>query len=77
MTIKLGKIVTYFDGFLPKKSHDPSITWSLEKLKPFYLYYQSAHGYQTWQDGNLPWWALSYKVASNFDHVVFWDHGTN
>ena len=27
---------------------------SSDKLKPFYLYYHKAYGYQTWQDNVLP-----------------------
>ena len=39
------------------------------KLKTLYLHYNSSFGHQTWQDGNLLWWA--------FDQVVLRDHGTN
>ena len=28
MATKLGKMVTYHDGLLAMKSHDPLITWS-------------------------------------------------
>ena len=45
-----------------------------KKLKSLYLHYQSAYGHHTWQDGNLPWWALAYKVTWPFNHVVLWDH---
>ena len=27
-----------------------------DQLKQLYLHYQSAYGYQAWEDGNLPWW---------------------
>ena len=30
MVTKLGRMVTYLDGILPLKSHDPLITWSSE-----------------------------------------------
>ena len=30
MATKLGRMVTYLDGLLPIKSHDPLITWSCE-----------------------------------------------
>ena len=50
---------------------------SRDKLKPLYLHYHSTYGHQTWQDGNLPWWAPAYKVTWFFDHVVFWDIVTN
>ena len=46
-------------------------------LKLLNLHYHIAYGHQTWQDGNLPWWARAYKVAWPFDHVVLLDHMTN
>ena len=49
---------------------------SRDKLKTC-LHYQSAYVHQTWQDGNLPWWASGHKVALPFDHVVLQDHVTN
>ena len=50
---------------------------SRDKLKSSYLHYHSAHGHQTWQDDDLPWWAPAYKVASwPFDYVVLQDHVT-
>ena len=30
MATKLGRMVTYFDGIIPIKSHDPVITWSCD-----------------------------------------------
>ena len=50
---------------------------SREILKSLYIHYYSAYGYQTWQDGNLPWWAPAYKVTWPFDHMVLQDHVTN
>ena len=47
------------------------------KLKTLYLHYQGLYGYQTWPDGNLPWWAPAHKVKWPFDHVVLWNHVTN
>ena len=44
---------------------------SHDKLKTLYLYYQSAYGYQTWQDGNLPWWVPAHKFKWPFDYVDF------
>ena len=32
--------------------------------------YHSAYGYQTRQDGELPWVAPALKVTQPFDHVV-------
>ena len=47
------------------------------KLKTLYLHQQSACGQQTWQDGNLPWWAPVNKVTWVSDHVVLEDDVTN
>ena len=46
------------------------IVRSCDKLKSVYLHYHSAYGYQTWQDGNLPWWAPAHKVTWLFDRMV-------
>ena len=35
-----------------------------------HLHYQSAFGHQTWQYGNLPWWAPLHKTVWSFYHVV-------
>ena len=40
---KLGRVVTYYEGLLPKKSQDALIIISL-----------SAYGQQTCQSGDLP-----------------------
>ena len=66
-------------------SHSNSCTslWSCnflkspDKLKTFYLHYQSACSHQTWQDFNLLWWATAHKVTWHFDHVVLEDQLTN
>ena len=50
---------------------------SCDKIKPLYFHYQSAYGYQTWQDGKLPWWARVFKVTFPFAHVILWDHLIN
>ena len=50
---------------------------SCGKPKTLYLHYQGLYGYQTWSDGNLPWWAPAHKVKWPFDHVVLWNHVTN
>ena len=49
---------------------------SCDKWKP-YLHNQSAYGYQTFQDGNVPWLAPALKVTWPFDHVVLGDHVRN
>ena len=45
------------------------IAWSLRSLKT-YLHYHSAYGHRTGQDGNLPWWAPTYKNTLPFDYLV-------
>ena len=34
-----------------------------DRLKTFHLNFQSAYGYQTCQDGNLPSWSPTIKVT--------------
>ena len=57
MPTKLGKLVTNFEELLPIMLCDLLVIWSSEiacdKLKPLYLHYHSAYGYQTWHDGHL------------------------
>ena len=43
---------------------------SCDKQKPLYLYYKSAYGHQTWQDGNLPWRAPNHK-----SQMTIWSYG--
>ena len=50
---------------------------SSDKLKSLYLHYQSAYGYHTWQESNLPCWTLAYKIAWSFDYVVLRNYITN
>ena len=50
---------------------------SRDKLNTLYYHYQNPYGYQTWQDGSLPWKALSNTVSWLFDHVALQDHVTN
>ena len=47
------------------------------KIRPLYFHNQSVYGYQTWQNGNLPWWARAYKLTLPFDHVILWDQVIN
>ena len=49
---------------------------SRNKLKILYLYNHSAYGYQTWQDGILPWCTPAHKVTRPFDYVFLWYHVT-
>ena len=49
---------------------DASTSISCDKLKALYLPYQSVYGHQTWQGGNLPWWAPAHKGKWPFDLVI-------
>ena len=51
--------------------------WSLDKLKPVSLHYQSSYSHQTLQDGNLLWCAPTHKFTWPLFHVVLQDHMTN
>ena len=45
---KLGKKVTYLEGLLPNKSHEPwshVLTRSRDKLKQLYLHYHKVYGH--------------------------------
>ena len=49
MTIEFGWVVTYHGGLSRIKSYNSwsrGLLKSLDKLKPLYLYYQSAYGHQ-------------------------------
>ena len=63
-----GRMITYFDGLLAIRSHDPWIMWSCEITWQTKLYIY-VYGHQTWQDGNLSWWIPAYKV------MTFWSRG--
>ena len=65
---KSGSHITLLSRDLERSSY---------KQKPLYLYYQSAYGRQSWQDGNLTWQAPTYKVTWPFDHMVLQGHETN
>ena len=74
---KRTRMVTYRDG-----SH--KVTWLFDHVilldhwkKPWYLYYQSIYGNQTWQDGNLTWRDPTHNIKWPFDYVVLLYHVTN
>ena len=76
MATKLGRMVTYLDGLLPMKSHDPLITWSCEitgSRKPLYFHNHSAYGHQTWRGGDLTVAIITWT----FNHVFLRDHLRN
>ena len=68
-----------YEGFPPINSYDPLITWSCEVTwqTKTNFHYQGDFDYQTWQDGNLHWWAPAQKVTWNFDHIVLQVYVTN
>ena len=47
------------------------------KLKLLYLHYRNTYDNLTWQNGDLPWGAPTYKVAWPFDHMFLQDDETN
>ena len=53
--------------------------WNLpiQSLKTLHLHYQSAYGHQTWQGGDLPLGASTYKVTWLCDHIIFWINAAN
>ena len=67
MAIKLRRMMTYHEE-LPSINSDDSlitlpseITWQTTNISP--LYFQSAYGYQNWQDGILPQYTPAHKVT--------------
>ena len=67
LTVKLGRMVTYLEGLLFTKPRKSLITWSCKvtwKMKTITFY-----DHQTWQDGDLPWWA-PHKVTWPFEHSI-------
>ena len=77
---KHGRVVIYLEGLQIRKPYNALITrsWKVPyKQKPLYLFYQSAYGLQSWQDGNLTWQAPTYKFTWPFDHMVLQGHETN
>ena len=76
---KHGRMVTYIDGVLPKKSHcilSLGLAKSFDKPKS-YLHDHSFYGHQTQQNGGLPWAAPTHKITWPFSHMVLQDHVTN
>ena len=69
MTTKFDKQV-YLQDLPQMRLIKQVLVRSRDNLKAFYLYYQSAYGHQTWQDGNLPWYAPAHKV-----HMTLWSRG--
>ena len=56
MATKLGRVVTNYEGLPP---------FDLVVMRDHVINskHMSAHGHQTRQDGNLPWWAPAYEVT--------------
>ena len=52
---KFERVITYGWKTQPAKSYDLLITWSCEKFKNLYLYFNNTNGNQTWQGSDLEW----------------------
>ena len=66
MVTALGRMVTYLEGLLPTKSHEPwsrVLTKLHDKIRPLYLHYYSVYRHQTWQDGDLTQRVPTHKVT--------------
>ena len=80
MATKLGRIVAYLKGLLPKITQPFGLVVfarSRDKLKPLYLHYYSAYDHQTWQGCDLPSGTPIFIVTWHFNYVVLQDHVTN
>ena len=76
---KLGRVVTYVKGILPKKSHCSWVTYFCEITWQFktYLHYHNAYSHQTWQGGSQLGGTPTHNVTWFFNYVAFWDHLPN
>ena len=80
ITIKLGKMVAYFERLLALKSFYALIAWSCKVTwqRKITIYTQpECQRLQTWQINNLSWWVPTYKVTSPFHYVVLRDYVKN
>ena len=69
----------YLNGLLPIKSRSTlshGLAISCDKLKPLHLQDRSACGFQTRQNGYLPWAAPTHKVTGPLNDVILLDHDT-
>ena len=72
MATKLGKTVTYLDGFLPIKLHDPLITWSCDITRlPKIISVLP----QCLSPPHLACWRLVMRGFCQNCHVTFWLRG--
>ena len=67
ITTKLGRVVTYLEGFLPIKSR--GLTRSHDRLKPLYLHYHNAYAFKI--DRMVTYHESFLRVKSN-DPLVLW-----
>ena len=74
---KYGKVETFRDWLPPINSHKLLNMWSRNKSRTLYLHYHNAYGLQTYQDDELPWGELPYKITWFISDVILWDHVTN
>ena len=63
--------VTYHEGILPTKSHEPWIRWSHVKKQKTYLDYHNAYGHKTLQEASI------HNVTWPYTQAVLQDRVTN
>ena len=87
ISISVRPMTTKFD----KQVHLQDLTWmglikqawwrhhikTRNKLETLYLHYYSFYSHQTWQHGNLAWWAPADRVTWSFDHLILYDQMMN
>ena len=74
---KFERAISYGWKTQPAKSYDLLITWSCEKFKNLYLYFNNTNGNQTWQGSDLEWGTplfMSFKNILLFSwwYCVYW-----
>ena len=62
--------VTYHEGILPTKSHEPWIRWSHVKKQKTYLDYHNAYGHKTLQEASIHNVTWPYTQAVLQDRVT-------
>ena len=55
----------------------PKLSLLSRKIPSTHQQFHSVYGYQTGQDGELPWLPPSHKVTQSFGHVVLQVHVAN
>ena len=73
MVTKLGRMVTYCEGFPPIKSHDPwvhGLLRSCDKVKPLYPQYHNVYDPKACWGGDITLGAVTHKLIGSFNCVV-------